>query len=162
MRRQRIFDHPIVSRRQVLQGIGAASLLSLGGPSAFRPAAAQTAHVQWSGVARVVAFADVHGAYAELITLLRETVIVDALVGNGTPGDVVVLASSLIPGNENAVSRVINGLTRWGATVVHKGNAMVHTSGHASAGELLYAYNLVKPRNVTTMPAPLLHLRERT
>ena len=54
------------------------------------------------------------------------------------PGDVVVLASSLIPGNENAVSRVINGLTRWGATVVHKGNAMVHTPGHASAGELLY------------------------
>jgi ribonuclease J len=43
---------------------------------------------------------------------------------------------------------VINGLTRLGATVVHKGNAMVHVSGHASAGELLYCYNLVRPRNV--------------
>ena len=53
-------------------------------------------------------------------------------------GDTVLLASSLIPGNENAVYRVINGLTRWGATVVHKGNAMVHVSGHATAGELLY------------------------
>jgi ribonuclease J len=74
------------------------------------------------------------------------------------PGDVVVLASSLIPGNENAVSRVINGLTRWGATVVHNGNAMVHTSGHASAGELLYAYNLVKPRNVLPIHGEARHL----
>ena len=49
-------------------------------------------------------------------------------------GDTVVLASSLIPGNENAVYRVINGLSRWGAHVVHKGNALVHVSGHASAG----------------------------
>ena len=44
-------------------------------------------------------------------------------------GDTVVLASSLIPGNENAVYRVINGLARWGANVVHKGNALVHVSG---------------------------------
>ena len=73
-------------------------------------------------------------------------------------GDVVVLASSLIPGNENAVSRVINGLTREGATVVHKGNAMVHTSGHASEGELLLAYNLVKPRNVVPIHGEARHL----
>jgi ribonuclease J len=64
------------------------------------------------------------------------------------PGDTVVLASSLIPGNENSVLRVINGLTRLGAMVVHKGNALVHVSGHASAGELLYCYNIVQPRNV--------------
>ena len=63
-------------------------------------------------------------------------------------GDTVVFASSLIPGNENAVYRVINGLSRLGATVVHKGNSLVHVSGHASAGELLYCYNIVKPRNV--------------
>ena len=59
-----------------------------------------------------------------------------------------MLASSLIPGNESAVYRVINGLSRLGAHVVHKGNAMVHVSGHASAGELLYCYNIVRPRNV--------------
>lgn len=76
-----------------------------------------------------------------------------------TEGDVVVLASSLIPGNENAVSRVINGLTREGATVVHRGNAMVHTSGHASAGELLYAYNLFKPANVLPVHGEERHLR---
>ena len=45
------------------------------------------------------------------------------------PGDTVVLASSMIPGNENAIYRVINGLTKLGAKVVHKGNAMVHVSG---------------------------------
>jgi ribonuclease J len=73
-------------------------------------------------------------------------------------GDTVVLASSLIPGNENAVYRVINGLTRLGANVVHKGNAKVHVSGHASAGELLYAYNLVKPRNVMPVHGEVRHL----
>jgi ribonuclease J len=73
-------------------------------------------------------------------------------------GDTVILASSLIPGNENAVYRVINGLTRLGATVVHKGNARVHVSGHASAGELLYAYNVLKPRGVMPVHGEARHL----
>jgi ribonuclease J len=73
-------------------------------------------------------------------------------------GDTVILASSLIPGNENAVYRVINGLSRWGANVVHKGNALVHVSGHASAGELLYCYNVVKPRNVLPVHGEVRHL----
>ncbi|MDP2775955.1 MAG: ribonuclease J [Nocardioides sp.] len=73
-------------------------------------------------------------------------------------GDTVLLASSLIPGNENAVYRVINGLARWGAKVVHKGNALVHVSGHASAGELLYCYNIVKPRNVLPVHGEIRHL----
>ncbi|WP_037913830.1 ribonuclease J [Actinacidiphila yeochonensis] len=74
-------------------------------------------------------------------------------------GDTVILASSLIPGNENAVYRVINGLTRWGADVVHKGNAKVHVSGHASAGELLYFYNICKPRNLMPVHGEWRHLR---
>ena len=74
-------------------------------------------------------------------------------------GDTVVLASSLIPGNENAVYRVINGLARRGADVVHKGNALVHVTGHASAGELLYCYNLVQPRNVLPVHGEIRHLR---
>jgi ribonuclease J len=73
--------------------------------------------------------------------------------------DTVVLASSLIPGNESAVYRVINGLARWGANVVHKGNAKVHVSGHASAGELLYFYNLAKPKNVMPVHGEWRHLR---
>ena len=74
------------------------------------------------------------------------------------PGDVVLLASSLIPGNENSVYRVINGLARNGVNVVHKANAMVHVSGHASAGELLYCYNLLKPRNVLPVHGEIRHL----
>ncbi|WP_109473249.1 ribonuclease J [Ornithinimicrobium cavernae] len=73
-------------------------------------------------------------------------------------GDTVLMASSLIPGNENAVYRVINGLTRLGANVVHKGNALVHVSGHASAGELLYCYNIVRPRNVMPVHGEWRHL----
>ncbi len=74
------------------------------------------------------------------------------------PGDTVLLASSLIPGNENAVYRVIDGLTKIGARVVHKGNALVHVSGHASAGELLYCYNIVKPTNVLPVHGEIRHL----
>ena len=75
------------------------------------------------------------------------------------PDDTVVLASSMIPGNENAVNRVINGLTRLSARVVHQGNAFVHVSGHAAAGELLYVYNVVKPRNVMPVHGEPRHLR---
>ncbi|MDT0440987.1 ribonuclease J [Streptomyces johnsoniae] len=74
-------------------------------------------------------------------------------------GDTVILASSLIPGNENAVYRVINGLTRWGANVIHKGNAKVHVSGHASAGELLYFYNICRPKNLMPVHGEWRHLR---
>ncbi|GAA2457845.1 ribonuclease J [Agromyces soli] len=73
-------------------------------------------------------------------------------------GDTVILASSLIPGNENAVYRVIDGLTKLGANVVHKGNARVHVSGHAAAGELLYCYNILKPRNVLPIHGEYRHL----
>ena len=72
--------------------------------------------------------------------------------------DTILLASSLIPGNENAIYRVINQLTRWGANVVHKGNATVHVSGHASAGELVYCYNLIKPANVLPVHGEWRHL----
>jgi ribonuclease J len=73
-------------------------------------------------------------------------------------GDTVLLASSLIPGNENAVYRVINGLMMLGADVVYRGNAKVHVSGHASAGELLYMYNIVRPRNVMPVHGEWRHL----
>ena len=76
-----------------------------------------------------------------------------------TEGDTVLLASSLIPGNENAIYGVINELTRWGANVVHKSNAKVHVSGHASAGELAYCYNIVKPTNVLPVHGEWRHLR---
>jgi ribonuclease J len=74
-------------------------------------------------------------------------------------GDTVVLASSLIPGNETSVFRVVNGLTRLGAAVVHQGTAKVHVSGHAPAGELLFLYNAVRPSNVMPVHGEWRHLR---
>ena len=74
-------------------------------------------------------------------------------------GDTVILASSLIPGNETAVYRVINGLTRLGARVVHKGSALVHVSGHAHAGELLFVLNVTKPGNFMPIHGEWRHLR---
>lgn len=72
--------------------------------------------------------------------------------------DLVILASSMIPGNENAITRIINGLMKLGANVIHKGNAHVHVSGHASEGELLYCYNIVKPKNVMPIHGEYRHL----
>ncbi len=74
-------------------------------------------------------------------------------------GDTVILASSLVPGNESAVSRIINDLTRLGARVIHKGNAEVHVSGHAPAGELLYVLNLVRPSNFIPVHGEWRHLK---
>lgn len=74
-------------------------------------------------------------------------------------GDTVILASSMIPGNETSVFTVINELARVGVNVVHQGVAKVHVSGHASAGELLYLYNAVRPRNVVPVHGEWRHLR---
>ena len=74
------------------------------------------------------------------------------------PGDTIVLASSLIPGNETSVYRIINALLKLGANVVHKGNAKVHVSGHAAAGELLYCDNILKPKNVMPVHGEVRHL----
>ena len=75
------------------------------------------------------------------------------------PGDTIVLASSLIPGNETSVFNVVNGLARLGANVVHQGTARVHVSGHAPAGELLFLYNAVRPSNVMPVHGEWRHLR---
>ncbi|MCK8612547.1 RNase J family beta-CASP ribonuclease [Gordonia sp. C13] len=73
--------------------------------------------------------------------------------------DLVVLASSLIPGNENSVFAVVNGLAKRGATVITQQSAKVHVSGHASAGELLYLYNAVRPSNAMPVHGEWRHLR---
>jgi ribonuclease J len=73
--------------------------------------------------------------------------------------DTILLASSLIPGNETSVGHVINGLSRLGATVVHKSTALVHVSGHAPAGELRYLLNAVRPANHMPVHGEWRHLR---
>ncbi|WP_336632472.1 MULTISPECIES: ribonuclease J [unclassified Microbacterium] len=97
------------------------------------------------------------GSQGEPMAVLSRMANLDHAIEPG-PGDTVILASSLIPGNENAVYRVIDGLTKLGANVVHKGNAKVHVSGHAAAGELLYCYNILQPRNVMPVHGEYRHL----
>jgi len=97
------------------------------------------------------------GSQGEPMAVLSRMANLDHAIEPGA-GDTVILASSLIPGNENAVYRVIDGLTKLGANVVHKGNAKVHVSGHAAAGELLYCYNILKPRNVLPVHGEYRHL----
>jgi len=98
------------------------------------------------------------GSQGEPMAVLSRIANRDHAISVG-PSDTVVLASSLIPGNENSVFRVINGLARLGAHVVHKGNALVHVSGHAAAGELRYVYNIVKPKNVVPIHGEWRHMR---
>jgi ribonuclease J len=74
------------------------------------------------------------------------------------PGDLVVMASSVIPGNEHAIYRVINNLYRRGAQVVHRDIAQVHVSGHASADELRMVHNIVRPTAVVPVHGEYRHL----
>ncbi|WBU38903.1 ribonuclease J [Homoserinibacter sp. YIM 151385] len=97
------------------------------------------------------------GSQGEPMAVLARMANLDHQIEIGE-GDTVILASSLIPGNENAVYRVINGLMKLGAKVVHKGNAKVHVSGHAAAGELLYCYNILQPTNVLPVHGETRHL----
>jgi ribonuclease J len=73
--------------------------------------------------------------------------------------DTILLASSLIPGNETSVGQVINGLSRLGARVIHKSMALVHVSGHAPAGELRYLLTAVRPKNLMPVHGEWRHLR---
>jgi ribonuclease J len=75
------------------------------------------------------------------------------------PGDTVLLASSAVPGNESAISTMIDRFVTRGVNVVHKGTAKVHTSGHASAGELAYCYNIVQPTHVMPVHGEPRHLQ---
>jgi ribonuclease J len=76
-----------------------------------------------------------------------------------TAGDLIVLSSSLIPGNEEAVYGVIDALAKIGTRVVTNAQARVHVSGHAYAGELLFLYNGVRPRHVMPVHGTWRHLR---
>ncbi|WP_312975955.1 ribonuclease J [Corynebacterium sp.] len=75
------------------------------------------------------------------------------------PGDLIVLSSSLVPGNEEAVFGVINMLSQIGAEVITGKDAMVHTSGHGYSGELLFLYNAARPRNAMPVHGEWRHLR---
>ena len=73
-------------------------------------------------------------------------------------GDVVILSSHAIPGNEWAVSQVIDGLARRGAWVIHSGVAHVHESGHGKQGELQTLLNVARPRSFIPVHGEYRHL----
>jgi ribonuclease J len=76
-----------------------------------------------------------------------------------TSGDLIVLSSSQIPGNEEAIFGVIDALAKIGVRVVTNGQIRIHVSGHAYAGELLFLYNGIRPRNVMPVHGTWRHLR---
>jgi ribonuclease J len=99
------------------------------------------------------------GSQGEPLSALSRMANRDHQIIRISPDDTILLASSLIPGNETSVGQVINGLARLGATVVHRSTALVHVSGHAPAGELRYLLNAVRPRNYMPVHGEWRHLR---
>ena len=73
-------------------------------------------------------------------------------------GDVVIMSSHPIPGNESNVSRVINGLVRLGAEVVHSGISDVHASGHAKVEELKTFLSIAGPEWFVPVHGEYRHL----
>ena len=76
-----------------------------------------------------------------------------------TSGDLIIMSSSQIPGNEEAIFGVLDSLAKIGVRVVTNAQVRIHVSGHAYAGELLFLYNGVRPRNVMPMHGTWRHLR---
>ncbi len=73
-------------------------------------------------------------------------------------GDLVVLSSHAIPGNETSVGKVIDGLCRLGAEVVHSGLADVHVSGHAMRDELRLLHSVLRPASFIPVHGEFRHL----
>lgn len=74
-------------------------------------------------------------------------------------GDTVIISATPVPGNEKAVTRVINSLAKIGADVYDKKRAMVHVSGHAGAEELKLVLSIVQPRSFMPVHGEATHLR---
>ena len=74
------------------------------------------------------------------------------------PGDTVILSSKFIPGNERAITHLINHLYRRGAEVHYETTSEIHVSGHASQGELKTVLNLVRPEYFVPVHGEYRHL----
>ncbi|MFO7577160.1 MAG: ribonuclease J [Pelovirga sp.] len=77
-------------------------------------------------------------------------------------GDTVILSSKFIPGNEKAISDLINNLYRRGAEVIYEKTSEIHVSGHASREELKLLHSLVKPRYFIPVHGEYRHLVKHT
>ncbi len=74
-------------------------------------------------------------------------------------GDTVIISATPVPGNEKAVTKVINSLAKIGADVYDKSRARVHVSGHAAAEELKIVLSIVKPKAFMPVHGEATHLR---
>lgn len=74
------------------------------------------------------------------------------------PGDTVILSSKFIPGNEKAISDLINNIYRRGAEVIYEKTSEIHVSGHASREELKLVHNLVKAKYFVPVHGEYRHL----
>jgi ribonuclease J len=86
------------------------------------------------------------GSQGEPMAALSRMAIDDHRYVKVQEDDTVVLSARSIPGNEKAIGRVINHLSRRGADVIHEGIKHVHVSGHGSEEELKLMLSLVRPR----------------
>ncbi|MDR2957574.1 MAG: ribonuclease J [Coriobacteriales bacterium] len=75
------------------------------------------------------------------------------------PGDTVIISASPVPGNEKAVTRVVNALSKIGAQVYDKQRALVHVSGHAGPEELKLLMVMAKPKGFMPIHGEARHLR---
>ena len=76
-----------------------------------------------------------------------------------TSGDRIIISASAIPGNEKAISRIINELYRKGADVVYEKSEGLHVSGHACQEELKIIHGLVKPKFFIPIHGEQRHLQ---
>ena len=76
-----------------------------------------------------------------------------------TSGDRIIISASAIPGNEKAISRIINELYRKGADVVYEKSEGLHVSGHACQEELKIIHGLVKPKFFLPIHGEQRHLQ---
>src|SRR5581483_5266769 len=103
------------------------------------------------------------GSQAEASSALVRIAMDDHKLVRLEPGDTVVLSSRIIPGNERAISSLVNHLYRRGAVVYYDRIARVHVSGHASQEEMKLVLNLVRPGHFVPVPGEYRHLvRHRT
>ncbi len=98
------------------------------------------------------------GSQAEAASALVRIAMDDHKLVTLEPGDVVILSSRIIPGNERAISSLVNHLYRRGAVVHYDRTARVHVSGHASQEELKLVLNLVRPRHFVPVHGEYRHL----
>lgn len=76
------------------------------------------------------------------------------------PGDLIILSSSPIPGNEKSVNNIINLLTQKGARLIYDSLADIHVSGHAKEEELKLIHALVKPKYFVPVHGEYVHLNK--